>query len=386
MKLPPNSLFALSLFLVAPVARAGYDDPMPTFSQAEIAADQQNAQVISNTAAACLQNTWDTHISFYNSHGYSKFYGNRRTDYKTADGRKEALLKILPDLANRVRSGDEAAISELNARERQLETTACVDLARKCLGQGFHAAGMDDTWAKIDAWVKRSGPDGRPLVFGTDLQKALVALGWKSLYWNPDLTHNEAWDNAEQNAYPPKQGMKWNPVWGGHALRWASVRNQRQYYGIPIQDIQTLVNFGTNPPADFQSVPFFVGTAHSGYHVFPGFNGRVIEAHSVRELKSIDNMQIGPFNPLYQDMNGVAGGNGSPKWTNSEHYRSGVVVVPPGFLPDKPFAVPPPSTSTPPDRAPDFQEQPRSPSQPTPDNRQQDNNPSPFHWPWNWAN
>jgi hypothetical protein len=396
MKHLPAPILALSLLLAAHAAQAGYDDPMPTFSLEEIAADQQNAPVISSAAAACLQNTWNTHVSFYKAHGYSKFYGNRRAEYKTVDGRKAALLKILPTLARRVRAGDQAAIKELNAREKELETTACVDLARKCLGQGFHAAGMDETWAKIDSWVVRPGPDGTPLVYGTDLQKALIALGWKSLYWNPDITHNQAWDEAEQAAYPPKEGMKWNPVWGGHALRWASVKNHHNYYGIPIQDIQTLVNFGTKPPADFQSIPFFVGTAHSGYHVFPGFAGQVFEAHSVRELKSIDNMQIGPFNPLDQAVNGVAGGNGSPKWTNSEHYRSGVIVVPPGFLADKPFVVPPSSKSTPPDGAPDFQVQQPDQQGDEDDQRERDDlcrsgyreycprprDASPFHWPW----
>lgn len=351
MKNIPASIFAFSAFLITGSALAA-DVPVPEFSQGEIASNRQNAKLISETAAACLQRTWDTHVRFYKQRGYSKFYGVRREDYKNPALRKEALLKILPELAKRVRTGDREAIKELDRREKELETTACVDLARKCLKEGFGVAGMEETWAKIDRWVRRPGADGKPLVFGTDIQKALINLGWKSLYWNPDTSLNGIWDSAEMAAYPPKgesvtrfkpngSPEKWNPVWGGHSARFSTVKNNRAYYGIPIQDISTLVNFGTEEPAEFAAVPFFLGTAHSGYHVFPGFNGKVIEAHSMRNLKGFDNMEIGPFNPLNQKLNGVANGDGSPKWTNSEHYRSGVMVVPPGMIADKPFAVPP---------------------------------------------
>ena len=337
----------------------------------EVASNQQNAKLISETAAACLTRTWDTHNQFFKQRGYSKFYGNRRTEYKTLEGRKQALLGLLPQLRQKVNAGDPAAIAELQKRVNELETTSCVGLALKCLGEGFKAASMEDTWSKILTWVGRTGSDGTPMFYGTDLQKALVDLGWKSVYWNPDVSQNAEWDALEKELNPLQAGKVWNPVWGGHGLRWASVKKNRNYYGIPIQDISTLVNFGTKPPADFKAIPFFVGTAHSGYHVFPGFNGKVIEAHSVRNLNSIDNMQLGPFNPLYQEINGVPGGNGSPKWTKTEHYRSGVIVVPPGMLADKPFSVSGPSTSTPPNGTP----------RPEPTNPQYDPNPPPWARP-----
>lgn len=69
----------------------------------------------------------------------------------------------------------------------------------------------------------------------------------------------------------------------------------------------------------------------------------------MRELKSSQNLEVGMFNPLYQPVNGVEGGNGAPRWTRSEHYRSGVIVVPPGFIADKPFTVPSAAVNTPPD-------------------------------------
>ena len=66
-----------------------------------------------------------------------------------------------------------------------------------------------------------------------------------------------------------------------------------------------------------------MGFAHIGYHVFLGFHGRVIEAHSVRDLFAMDNMENTEFNPL---------AGGGPKSTKSEIYRSGLIAVPPGYL------------------------------------------------------
>jgi hypothetical protein len=319
-----------------------------SFSRDEIDANLANSAIISETAANCLARTYDKHLRFHRLRGYSKFYGNRRKDYKTPQGRKDALLKLLPDLAARVKRGDKAAINELNMREKELENTSCVGLALQCLGEGFAAAKMDDTWRKIYRWLGREGEDGSPLFYGTDLQKALVDLGWKALYWNPDLSQNQEWDRLERAFTSPKDGKEWAPVWGGHALRWSSVLRQKNYYEIPIHDIQTLVNFGVRPPEEFKMAPFFVGTAHAGYHVFPGYRGQVIEAHSMRSLAGIDNIEVGPFNPLDQPINGVANGTGAPKWTRSEHYRSGVIVVPAGYISEKPYTTPRPAIGTPP--------------------------------------
>jgi hypothetical protein len=339
------SLLAVLLSLGSTPAHAGASGV--SFTDEEIAANLANAALISETAASCLTRTWDIHKRFFEQRKYSKFYGSRHPKYKTTEGRKQALLEMLPSLAKRVRRGEPEAISELNSRERELETTSCVGLAIKCLGEGFQKAGMAPTWQKIYAWIGRTGSDGSPLFYGTDVQKALVDLGWKSLYWNADISQNATWDNLDQAFAGPKEGTDWNPVWGGHALRWASVLRKKNYYEVPIHDIQTLVNFGIAPPADFKQVPFFVGTAHAGYHVFPGFKGQVIEAHSMRQLNSKDNIEVGMFNPLYQPVNGVSNGNGAPKWTRSEHYRSGVIVVPPGYLAEKPYVTPGPAINVP---------------------------------------
>lgn len=308
------------------------------FSAQEISDSNRNATLISETAAACLSRTYDTHLRFFQRRKYSKYYGNRHPKHKTEDDRKKVLLKLLPELARRVRRGEPEALRELQQRSRELEATSCIGLAVNCLGEGFEKAGMKDTWSKIFKWIARKDSDGSPMFYGTDLQKALIDLGWKSLYWNPDISQNAAWDQLEQDINPLQYGKVWNSAWGGHALRWSEVRRKKSYYGIPVQDIQTLVNFGTSPPADFKQVPFFLGTAHAGYHVFPGFNGKVIEAHSMRELNSRENLEVGEFNPLNQPINGIPGGTGAPRWTRSEHYRSGMMVVPPGYIADKPYS------------------------------------------------
>ncbi|CAN5724706.1 hypothetical protein BH20VER1_BH20VER1_25590 [soil metagenome] len=74
-------------------------------------------------------------------------------------------------------------------------------------------------------------------------------------------------------------------------------------------------------PAAFRSAPFFVGTAHTGYHVFPGFEGSIIDAHSTRALTSVNNLEKSQFNPLAS--------GGGPRWTPTEKYRSGLIATPP---------------------------------------------------------
>lgn len=228
-----------------------------------------------------------------------------------------------------------------------LQNISCVDMARRCLSAGFEAARMQATWAKIDRLVLKNG------VSGAVMQKGLADLGWDTLYFNPDTSKNKEWDAEDRVIAPlkPKEpGGRmpvWNPIWGGHAERWegscmpdGTLRQGRNRGGvrctdhyelgseapIPVDDKRLLVNFGTRVPPEFLKVPFFVGTAHSGYHVFPGSYGKVVEAHSKRRLTSKDNIEASPFNPLDQE-NG-----GGPRWTDVEKYRSGMIAVPPGAL------------------------------------------------------
>ena len=294
------SSVALPVLLLTQIAHA-----QVAFTPEEIRQNRLMSAKIAQVGAQCMDSYRDEQVRFFKTWHMSKYYGNRRKDYASKAGRVQAM----------VRYGIPAATASKIADMQK--STACVTMAMDCLGKGFAAAGMDATWAKIFAHLKINNQFG-----GTDLQTDLHALGWKSYYWNPDPGSNQAWDSEDRQLNPLAPGRRWMPVWGGHEERYREVLNRGTYYHVPIDDSQTLVGFGKNPPPSFATVPFFIGTAHAGYHVFPGHSGGVVEAHSTREINSIDNIQFSPFNPL---------ASGGPRWTAHEHYRSGVIVVPPGF-------------------------------------------------------
>ena len=270
------------------------------FTADEVRLHGQRIDIITETASSCLEETYADHVDFYQKYGVSKYYGDRKPEYRTEEGRKQALQKY----------GAPASLSS------ELEGISCIGLTMKCLGEGFEKAGQLSTWNKI---YKQLSIDKK--FYGTDLQKMLRELGWTSLYWNPNPSRNADWDLEDQKINPLKPGKVWNPVWGGHAYRYAQVLRKSEYYEVKVDDKTSLVGFGDQTPAYLKKVPFFVGTAHAGYHVFPGYSGKVIEAHSMRNLNAFDNLEVSAFNPL--------GTGGGPRWTKTEKYRSGLIVVPP---------------------------------------------------------
>jgi len=276
--------------------------PAQMFSTAEIQAHKNKLSTITATGAKYLDDIYADHLDFYNKWGVSKYYGNRRKDYQTRAGRVAALQSL----------GKPASLAD------QQVGTACILLAMQCLKKGFGAAGLSAIWDKIYEILKIDNA-----FYGTDLQIMLQQLGWKVYYWNPNPGMNAAWDDEDRRLNPPKPGKTWNPVWGGHALRYDSVVKRKVYYQTKVDNASTLVNFGTVLPASFRNVPLFIGIAHAGYHVFPGRRGDVIEAHSMRNLDARDNLEVAPFNPLAS--------GGAPRWTRSEKYRSGLIAVPQNF-------------------------------------------------------
>jgi hypothetical protein len=272
------------------------------FTAAEIAAHKNKLQTITTTGAKYLDDIYADHLAFYNQWGVSKYYGNRRKDYQTREGRVATLQAL----------GKPAFLAD------QQVGTACILLAMQCLKKGFGAAGHSAIWDKIHAILKIDNS-----FYGTDLQLMLQQLGWKVYYWNPNPSKNATWDEEDRQLNPPKPGKTWNPVWGGHVLRHNSVMNRGIYYETKVDNKTALVNFGTAPPASFKTVPLFIGIAHAGYHVFPGRRGDVIEAHSMRNLDAKDNLEVARFNPLAS--------GGAPRWTRSEKYRSGLIAVPQTF-------------------------------------------------------
>lgn len=290
-----KAILASALFVSATLAQAA-----ATFTPEEVKAHHKALPKIIEVAASCLDRVYADHLDFYGRYGVSKYYGDRKPEYATRAGRLQALRQF---------NAPEHLIDELTP-------TSCIGLTMKCMSEGFAATGTSATWTKIynDLAINKAFD-------GMSLQASLQNLGWKVLYWNPDVSSNQKWDDEDKTLNPLKPGKVWNPVWGGHAYRYASVKNKGMYHTIKVDDASLLVNFKDTPPEAFKKIPFFVGTAHAGYHVFPGSHGTIIEAHSMRSLKSVDNLETSPFNPL--------GRGGGPRWTKIEKYRSGVMAVPP---------------------------------------------------------
>jgi hypothetical protein len=276
--------------------------PPKMFTAAEIRKHRENLPVFTAAAADYLDWVYADHIAFFRKWGVSKYYGERKPEHRTYNSRVQQLRKF----------GKPTFLAD------QQVATACIVLAMQSMERGFNATGMTSTWKKIHNQLKIDQK-----LYGTDLQIMLQQLGWKLYYWNPDPSKNAAWDAEDQQLNPLKAGRKWMPVWGGHALRYASAKNNGVYYDSKVDNSTALVGFKKTPPAAFKDVPVFVGVAHAGYHVFPGRRGDVIEAHSMREMIAEDNIEISSFNPLAS--------GGGPRWTRSEKYRSGLIAVPDDF-------------------------------------------------------
>ena len=273
--------------------------PAGMFSSSEIRKHHDTIAEFCDAAADFLDWTFADHKAFYDKWGVSKYYGNRKPEHRTRELRIKQLRKF----------GKPTFLVD------QQVATACILLAMQAVERGFNATGMGNTWKKINNQLKIDQK-----FYGTDLQIMLQQLGWKIYYWNPDPSKNAEWDAQDQQLNPLKPPRKWMPVWGGHALRFASVKNQSIYYDSKVDNSTKLVGFKKTQPSAFANVPIFVGIAHAGYHVFPGRRGEVVEAHSMRQMIDEDNIEFSPFNPLAT--------GGGPRWTNSEKYRSGLIAVP----------------------------------------------------------
>jgi len=262
------------------------------FTAEEKAAHQRHVGTMTRVARRYLEDVWRDHLAFHRRWGVSKYYGDRSQLLNTRAKRIAALQQA------------GAPVSLVD----QLQPTSCVGLSLQGLGAGVRAAGdpvLDGAWRKIQAFTRANDQDGSAMIH------ALQKLGWRVHFWNPAPQDNARWDAEERN-WPSK---------GWHAYRYGTVMNRGNYYYNRVDDKSLLVGFGTRVPAAFRSAPFFVAVAHTGYHVFLGFDGEVIEAHSTRLLSSVNNLERSPFNPL--------GPGGAPRWTPREKYRSGLIALPP---------------------------------------------------------
>jgi hypothetical protein len=276
--------------------------PSNMFTATEKSKHRNSLATFTDAASDFLDWVYADHIAFFKKWGISKYYGNRKPEHQTKELRIAQLKKY----------GKPTFLAD------QQVATACVTLAMQAVERGFNATGMTNTWRKINDQM-RIGQK----FYGTDLQIMLQQLGWKIYYWNPDPSKNAVWDEEDKKLNPPKSAGKWRPEWGGHALRYASVTNSGTYYNSRVDNATKLVGFKKSPTPSFKNVPIFVGIAHAGYHVFPGRGGDVIEAHSMRTMNSIENIEFSKFNPMAS--------GGGPRWTASLKYRSGLICVPSDF-------------------------------------------------------
>ena len=276
--------------------------PSNMFTSTEKSKHRNSLGKFTDAASDFLDWVYADHIAFFKQWGISKYYGNRKPEHQTKELRIAQLKKY----------GKPTFLAD------QQVATACVTLAMQAMERGFNATDMPNTWRKIHDQLKIGQK-----FYGTDLQIMLQQLGWKIYYWNPDPSKNAEWDAEDKKLNPPSDSGKWRPEWGGHALRYASAINKGIYYDLKVDNATKLVGFKKSPAPSFKDVPIFVGIAHAGYHVFPGRDGDVIEAHSMRTMDSIENIEFSKFNPLAS--------GGGPRWTASLKYRSGLICVPSDF-------------------------------------------------------
>ncbi len=284
-----------------------------SFDNEELRTHQQMAYRLSKASERCLNSYKNDHEQFYrrncwrNSRGkkfcLSKYYGDRRYTMRRGSQRSDGKeLEFLPDVLRSL------GLNPLYAQH--MKQISCVGLALNCLEEGFQKTGQNKQWAKIKRFVKANN------VSGMALQYALSKIGWRTYYWNPSPYWKieefaKRWDHEERN---------WQSK-GYHLYRYNRVINQGRYWFNTVDNSSDLVGFDREQPSILKRFPFWVGTAHTGYHVFPGTQGSVVEAHSTRHITAFDNLEFSPFNPFAP--------GGGPKWTNTEKYRSGLIVFPP---------------------------------------------------------
>jgi len=312
----------LSFFSTTASTFAGFKGTID-FTEEEKGKHLQHLEAMMESSAECLEADIRRHKKFIRKYGISAFYGDNSDFAKKtgADGKAVATTKDEKRQMLRDADIDEDFLHDLipdgeckgglDECPYMMQPTSCIGLALRCLKTGLLATGQNETWSKLRAYTIANNSTGDAV------QDGLQKLGWKILYWNPDTSMNREWDLEEQQEYPgnPKN------IWGQHVATWASVMNKQRYYFNAIDDSTSLVDFGRRLPRFMKEVPFFLGIAHLGYHVFPGTYGDIVEAHSTRKVTDKETIEKSEFAPLKSR----GGPRGGP-------YKTGIVAIPPGYL------------------------------------------------------
>ncbi|MBV1858807.1 MAG: hypothetical protein KUG77_10375 [Nannocystaceae bacterium] len=133
--------------------------------------------------------------------------------------------------------------------------SSCVVWAMECAEYAFDKVGRGAVWDQVAKVTRRNQ------LKGTFLIRELIARGWTGIYWNPDVT-----DKSD----------------GEHSYSAHIARTKKTYYNLPVSDM--VLDYRRRPVNmaglnKLDKVPFWVGCARGGSHVFCGTGGNVSEFH-----------------------------------------------------------------------------------------------------------
>ncbi|MGH1342755.1 MAG: hypothetical protein ACRBN8_14435 [Nannocystales bacterium] len=136
-----------------------------------------------------------------------------------------------------------------------LTKSSCVVWAMECAEYAFEKVGRGAVWNQIATVTRRNQ------LKGTFLIRELIAKGWTGIYWNPDVT-----DTSDSE----------------HSYSAHIARTKKTYYKLAVSDM--VVDYRRKPPNmtgidKLDKVPFWVGCARGGRHVFCGTGANVSEFH-----------------------------------------------------------------------------------------------------------
>jgi len=136
-----------------------------------------------------------------------------------------------------------------------LTESSCVVWAMECAEYAYDKIGQGRTWDAV-ARVARLNQ-----LKGTVLIAELIKLGWTGIYWNPDTT-----DTSDDE----------------HSYSYHVAKTQKTYYKLKVSDY--VIDYRRTPKNmtginKLDRVPFWVGCARGGTHVFCGTGANVSEFH-----------------------------------------------------------------------------------------------------------
>ena len=144
-----------------------------------------------------------------------------------------------------------------------LTESSCVVWAMECAGAAFRAVGKGAIWDTINRNTRAQRLKGTVLV-----QQLIQHAGWSGVYWNPDTAK-------------PADGSS------EHPYSYKVAKSRKTYYNIRVIDY--VIDYHPSPGSKtvknltglnkLKKVPFWVGCARGGSHVFCGTREYVSEFH-----------------------------------------------------------------------------------------------------------